>query len=339
MKPVGIVGSGCYIPKEIRTNEFFEQFEMLTSIDVFEKSGVKERRISARGELSSDMETKALLAAVENAGISIEDIDLILDGPNVNDQISPLNAPALQYKSGAKNAVAMNVDMACASLIPQLQVASALVGLGWYDTVACVVASVHSKFSDFTEKSCMILGDGAVAFILKPVSEGKGIISVHMETEGQFHRTVGVDWRLPYSQMKDYKFLGYTGGLKEDFYFYVNRTSEGGSEQIKESGPERLVDVIRKALAKVGYTQEDIDFFTPHNPTAYLCEEWRTRLGLPPEKMHITVEKFGTMGPASMAMNLHEASTMGKIKEGDLVVVGGPGGGFHNNAAVIRWGK
>lgn len=338
MKPVGIIGTGGYLPEQVRTNEWFDQFEMVSSIDVFNNSGVKERRIAAKGQLSSDMEAKALIAAVKNAGISIEDIDLILDGPNVNDQISPQNAAALQYKSGAKNAVAMNVDMACASLIPQIEVAWAMIAMGRYNTVACVVATNQSISCDYTEKACMILGDGAAAFILQAVSEGKGILSVHMETEGRFHNTVGISLRLPHALISEHKSLGHTAGLNEGIYFYVNRAEKEGVEGIRQSGI-KTSRAAEKALAKAGYSKEDIDFLILHNPSIVLVEEWRKALAVPKEKTYVTIEKYGNMGPATMGINLHEAAVAGKIKDGDLVVLCAPGAGFHFNAAVLRWGR
>lgn len=102
IRAAGIVGTGLYLPKEIRTNEWFKQFELLPFDELFDNTGVMERRVCAKGEKSSDMETKALLEAVKNAGINIEDVELILDGPNLHDQPQPGNAALVQYKSGAK---------------------------------------------------------------------------------------------------------------------------------------------------------------------------------------------------------------------------------------------
>lgn len=119
MKSAGIVGTGLYLPEEIRTNEWFNDFNLLSVGDIFDSAGVQERRICAKGQSATDMEVQALWSAVENAGISIDDIEMILDGPSLHDQLMPGNAAALQYKSGAKNAVAMNV--AGYHLVPTLR--------------------------------------------------------------------------------------------------------------------------------------------------------------------------------------------------------------------------
>ena len=149
MRSVGIVGTGSYLPEEIRTNEWFKQFDLASSLDLFNDSGILERRIHAKGERSSDMEVKALLAAVENAGISVDDIEMILDGATLQDQPMPANAAALQYKSGAKNAAAINVETACTSLISQIGVAWGMIASGIYDTIACVVSTSWTKVADY----------------------------------------------------------------------------------------------------------------------------------------------------------------------------------------------
>ncbi len=194
VRSAGIVGTGFYVPKEIRTNEWFESFDLMPVNEIFNNTGVKERRISADYEVSSYMEAKALLAAVEDAGIDIKDVDVILDGPNLPDQPSPGNAALLQRKSGAENAIAIDVSTACISLITQLDIAWAMIASGRYKTVACVVASMQTKVADHTEISCMMLGDGAAAMIVQEVPEGYGILSTHLETQGEYFRAVGADF-------------------------------------------------------------------------------------------------------------------------------------------------
>lgn len=338
IRSVGIVGTGLYVPEEVRTNEWFEQFNLLSLNKIFDHAGVMERRICAKGEMSSDMETKALLSAVNNAGIDIKDIDLILDGPNIHDQASPGNAALLQYKSGATNAIAINVDAACVSLISQLDIAWALIATGRYNTVACVVATMQTKTADYTDKSCMLLGDGAAAVIVQAVTQGKGILSTHLETDGRYFKAVGIDLRLPRALMRKYEGSSYLETPSERLYYFFDH-GELGLKEITRSGPIRTPEVALKALAKVGYTEKDIDFLITHQPSKILTEAWRETLGVPVEKTYDTIEKYGNMGPASIGSCLHEAVVSGKIKDGDLVLLAGPGAGFHFNAAVIRWGK
>lgn len=337
MKAVGIVGTGFYVPEEVRTNEWFKQFDLLPVDEIFDNAGVLERRICAKGEKSSDMEVKALLAAVENAGIKIEDVELILDGPIHRDQPAPGNASLVQYKSGAINAAAINVETACTSLISQMTFAWGLIGSGIYNTIACIGATNWTVTADYTEKNCMFLGDGAAALIMQAVSNGKGILANHLETDGSCWNAIGRNMRLPRALLENYTAANYLEGPREKVYFYIDRT-DSGIDAVRRASP-KIPEVAKKALVKAGYTEKDIDFLIPHNPSKILVDSWLKALDVPPEKSHITIEKFGNMSVASMGANLHEAVTMGKIKDGNLVVMCGPGAGFHYAAAVMRWGK
>ncbi|MCL4537696.1 MAG: 3-oxoacyl-ACP synthase III family protein [Nitrospirae bacterium] len=338
MRSVGIVGTGIYVPEEIRTNDWFKQFDLLPFDDLFDNAGVMKRRVCAKGEKSSDMETKALLAAVENAGISIEDVELILDGPNLHDQPQPGNAALVQYKSGAKNAAAINVESACTSLLSQITIAWALIRSGMYNTIACIGASNWTVTADYTEKNCMFLGDGAAALIMQPVSDSRGIVSTHLETDGSCWSAVGRNFRLPRALIENYRAGSYLEGPREKVFFYIDR-GDSGIEKIRRYGPTKIPEAAKKALAKTGNTEKDIDFLILHNPTQILVDTWQKALDVPDAKMHVTIEKYGNMSAASIGANLHEAVTMGKIKDGDLVVMCGPGAGFHYSAVVMRWGK
>ncbi len=338
MRSVGIVGTGSYLPEEVRTNEWFKQFDLASSLDLFNDSGILERRIHAKGERSSDMEVKALLAAVENAGISVEDVELILDGPNLRDQPAPGNAAIVQYKSGAKNAAAINVESACTSLLSQMTIAWGLIRSGMYNTIACIGATDWTKSADYTEKNCMLLGDGAAALIMQPVSQGKGILSTCIETDGSCWNAVGRNLRLPKALLENYEPGNYIEGSRERIYFYFNR-GDAGLDKVKEYGPVKVPEVVRKALSKANLNESDIDFLIPHNPAKKLVEAWLKALDIPSEKSHITLEKFGNMSAASMGANLYEAVAMGKMKDGDIVVMCGPGAGFHHAAVVMKWGK
>jgi len=178
MISAGIVGTGLYVPEEVRTNDWFKKLNMLPTDDIFDKSGVKERRICAKGEMSSDMEAKALLSAVENAGIDIEDIDFIFNGPVINEAIAPGHGPAVKHKAGAKNAATFTVEGTCSSLISQIATAWGMISTGTYKTIACVVGCNWTLAADYTEKTCMIMGDGAAAVIMQPVSPGKGFLAI-----------------------------------------------------------------------------------------------------------------------------------------------------------------
>ncbi len=338
-KSVGIIGTGLYVPDEIRTNDWFNKLSPRSLDRIFDQAGVKERRVCAQNELASDMEAKALLAAVENAGISIGDVEMMFAGSTLNDQPQPGNASALHHKVGAnKNTGSMNVETACASLLSQITVAYSMIAAGLYKTVACVVSVNWTKTADLTDRSCMFMGDGAAAVIMQPVSAGKGILGIHLETHGQHHLGVGINFRLPRAYIEEYQAADYLHGGREQMYFYMDKNHEGFRE-IGAAGPTIMPEISKKALAKAGYTTADIDFFIPHNPSKILTNAWREGLGVAPEKMHTTIEKYGNMSAASIGANLHECNIYNKLKDGDLVVMCAPGAGYQYAAVVLRWGK
>jgi 3-oxoacyl-[acyl-carrier-protein] synthase III len=338
-KGVGIVGTGLYLPKEIRTNEWFKKLNLLpVDNDILDNAGVLERRICAKDEKSSDMETNALLAAVEDAGISVEDIELILDGPCFHDQPQPGNASLVQYKSGAKNAAAINVETACTSLLSQMVIGWGLIKSGIYNTVACIVSSNWTQAADYTEKSCMFMGDGASAVIMQPLSDGKGILSSYLETDGTDWGAIGHNIRLPRALLTNYKEADYLKGAREKLYYYIDRSDQGVG-RIRRLGPVKTPDVVKKALNKAGYTEKDIDFLITTNGTIMLADLWMEALRVPEKKRYITVKKYGHMSAPGLGVNLHEAVKTGKIKTGDLVVLCCPGIGFNWAAVVMRWGK
>ncbi|MFK5892291.1 MAG: ketoacyl-ACP synthase III [Pseudomonadota bacterium] len=338
IKSAGIVGTGLYVPKKVITNDWFDESMLLSIDNIFDEAGVKERRFCAENEKASDMEVKALLSAVKNAKISIDDIELILDGPSLHDQLMPGNAATLQHKSGAKNAASMNVETACTSLISQIVIASNLIATGAYKTIACVVSANWSRVADYTEKSCMFIGDGASAVIMQAVSEGKGVLAHHLETDGETCDGLGINMRLPRAYIQDYQATDYLKSPKERLYFYIDR-KHAGFKEIKNSGPTKTPDVAKKALAKAGYTQSDIDFLISHNPSNILTKLWREALDVPIEKTYTSIEKYGNMSAASIGANLHEASVKGKLKDGDIVVMCAPGAGYHYASVVLKWGK
>lgn len=338
MIAAGIVGTGLYVPQEKRTNEWFNKFDLLPVDDVLDDAGVVTRRICAESERASDMEVEALLAAVKNAEISINDIDLILDGPTLHDQSMPGNAARVQYKSGAKNAAAINVESACTSLISQIVIAQGLILSGAYKTIACVTSTDWTKAADYTEKNCMLLGDGAAALIMQPVSEGKGILGAHLETDGSCWGAIGCNVRPQRGNIDRDVSDDSPEETQEKVYFYVDR-GDAGIGEIKNSGPTKTPAAAKKALSKAGYTEKNIDFLICHNPTISLVDAWRKDLGVEQEKTYTTIEKYGNMSGASMGANLHEAVIAGKIKDGNLVVMCAPGAGYHYAAVVMRWGK
>ncbi len=335
---VGVIGTGLYVPRQVRDNQWFEQFDMLSLDELFDDSGVQERRVCAEGETGADMEAQAVRAAVNNAGLELDDVELILVGPALHDQPMPGNAAMVQYKSGAQNAASINVESACTTLISQMAMAVGLIRGGLYRNVVCVTSANWTKVADLTEKSCMIMGDGAAAVVMGEVAEGRGVLSVHLETDGSKSGAIGCNKRLPRALIRDYQAADYLLRGQEQVYFYVDR-NDGGMDEIRSTGPTKTPDAAKKALTKVGLTTADIDFAITHNPTRPLVQAWQEALNVSAEQTHTTLHKFGNMSGASIGANLHEAATLGKLNDNDLVIMCAPGAGYHYAGLVMRWGR
>jgi 3-oxoacyl-[acyl-carrier-protein] synthase III len=275
------------------------------------RTGIEERRIADDNTNSSDMGLAAAQKAIEDAGITAEDIDLILVATVTPDQPFPSVACMLQERLGAKKAAAMDVSAACAGFMYGIITGKQFVESGAYKYVLVVGVEKLSKITDWNDRNTAVLfGDGAGAVIVGAVSEGRGILSFELGADG-------------------------TGSkhLYQDEYIIMNGR-EVFKFAVRQMG-ESCVHVLEKA----GLTKDDVDFLIPHQANIRIMEASRQRLELPVEKMSKTVNKYGNTSSASIPISLVEEIEAGKIKDDDLIVMVGFGGGLTWGAIAIRWGK
>src|SRR3954451_17086529 len=307
----GIVGMGRYLPKKILTNHDLEK--MMDTSDEWIKTmtGVEERRIAAENENTSDMAFAAAQKAIQNAGITAADIDLILVATVTPDSPFPSVACRIQERLGATKAAAMDVSAACAGFMYGIVTAKQFIETEVYKYVLVVGVEKLSKVTDWSDRNTAVLfGDGAGATIIGPVSEGRGILSFELGADGTGAKHLYQD-----------EFIIMNG--REVFKFAVRQMAESS------------VHVIEKA----GLTKDDVDFLIPHQANIRIMEASRQRLELPVEKMSKTVHKYGNTSAASIPISLVEEIEAGKIKDDDIIVMVGFGGGLTWGAIAIRWGK
>ncbi|WP_061569770.1 beta-ketoacyl-ACP synthase III [Caldibacillus debilis] len=307
----GIIGIGRYIPEKVVTN--FDLEKMMDTSDewIRTRTGIEERRIASDRTGTSDMAYEASLRALENAGITAEDIDLILTATVTPDYSFPSVSCVLQERLGAKNAAAMDISAACSGFIYGMVTAKQFIESGAYRYVLVVGAEKLSKITNWDDRNTAVLfGDGAGAAVMGPVSDGKGILSFELGADGSGGKYLYQD-----------KYICMNG--REVFKFAVRQMGESA------------VHVIEKA----GLKTEDVDFFIPHQANIRIMEAARERLGLPREKMSVTVNKFGNTSAASIPISIVEEVEAGKIKDGDIVVMVGFGGGLTWGALAMRWGR
>jgi 3-oxoacyl-[acyl-carrier-protein] synthase III len=307
----GIVGIGRYLPEKIVTNADLEKVMDTSDEWIRTRTGIEERRIADENTNTSDMGLVAAQNAIKNAGISPEDIDLILVATVTPDQPFPSVACMLQERLGAKKAAAMDVSAACAGFMYGIITGKQFVESGAYKYVLVVGVEKLSKITDWNDRNTAVLfGDGAGAVIVGEVSEGRGILSFELGADG-------------------------TGSkhLYQDEYIIMNGR-EVFKFAVRQMG-ESCVHVLEKA----GLTKDDVDFLIPHQANIRIMEASRQRLELPVEKMSKTVHKYGNTSSASIPISLVEEIEAGKIKDDDLIVMVGFGGGLTWGAIAIRWGK
>ena len=310
---VGVISPGHYVPENIVTNEDLEKIVDTTDEWIRTRTGIEERRIAKDDEDSSDMAFKAAERALEDAGLTAEEIDLIIVATVTPDTPFPSVANIIQDRLGANNAAAYDVAAACAGFLYGLVTGQQFIEAKAYKHVLVVGVDKLSKITDWTDRNtCVLLGDGAGAVVLGEVSEGKGILSFELGSDGSGGKHL-------YQSKEDYLVMN----GREVFKFAVRQM------------PESSVNVVEKA----GLNTEDVDYLIPHQANIRIMEASRKRLGIPDEKMAKTIRKYGNNSSASVPIALSESVKEGKINDGDVLVLVGFGGGLSWGAAAIRWGK
>ncbi|MCM3741099.1 ketoacyl-ACP synthase III [Oceanobacillus luteolus] len=309
---VGILGTGHYVPTKLVTNKDMEKLVDTTDEWIRTRTGIEERRFAEDDIDTSDMSYHAALGALEEANVSPEEIDLILVATVTPDTPFPSVACKIQDRLGATNAAALDVGAACAGFIYGLVTAEQFVKAGAYKKVLVVGADKLSKIINWEDRStCVLLGDGAGAVVVGEVGEGKGMLSFELGSKGAGGKDLFQN-KEGYMEMNG----------REVFKFAVRQM------------PESTVNVVEK----IGLDKQDVDYLVPHQANIRIMDAARERLGISPEKMATTITKYGNNSSASIPMALSESVKNGKIKDNDLVVLVGFGGGLAWGSTAIRWG-
>ncbi|WP_036697216.1 beta-ketoacyl-ACP synthase III [Paenibacillus taiwanensis] len=326
MRSVGIIGTGKYVPERILTNEDLAQLVDTNDEWIVSRTGMKERRIAAEHEATSDLAYKAAVRALESSGITAEQLDLIVVCTVTPDMAFPSTACLVQEKLGAKKAAAFDLSAACAGFIYGLATASNFVKTGIYNYTLVIGAECLSRITDYTDRNtCVLFGDGAGAAVLGPVADGRGFQSFELGADGTGQELLKIEGggsRLPASveTLEDKRHYIYMNG-REVFKFAVRIMGSAAEE----------------ALAKAGKTKEDIDLFIPHQANMRIIQSAIERLHVPVEKCVINLPRYANTSAASIPIALAEAAEEGRLSEGDTVVLVGFGGGLTWGASVITW--
>ena len=309
----GVLGTGHYLPKKIVTNHDMEKIVDTNDEWIRTRTGIEERRFAEDDVDTSDMAYYAALEALEEADVSAEDLDLILVATVTPDTPFPSVACMIQDKLGALKAAAMDVSAACSGFMYGMITAKQFIETGAYKKILVVGSEKLSKITNWEDRStCVLLGDGAGAVVMGEVPDEKGILSFELGANGAGGKELYQD---------ENGFMVMNG--REVFKFAVRQM------------PESTVNVVEK----IGLNKEDVDYLIPHQANIRIMDAARERLGISEDKMAKTIKKYGNNSSASIPMALSESVKDGKIKDDDLVVLVGFGGGLTWGAVALRWGR
>lgn len=328
VRPVGILGIGSYVPETIVTNHDLENRIDTSDEWIVERTGIRERRVVEAGQATSHLATKAAERALAHAGVSAEEIDLIIVGTVSPDMVFPSVACLVQDNLKAVNAAAFDLTAVCSGFVYGLVTASAFISCGTYKKVLVIGAEALSAITDWTDRNtAVIFGDGAGAVVLGETERGYGLLGFHLGAEGaggDLLKLPAGGSRLPASAETVAKRLHFTQMDGNEVFKFA----------IKIMG-----DAANKALEDANLSPADVDFLVPHQANMRIITSAAKRLGLPMDKVVVNVDKYGNTSAASIPLALDEAVKSGKIQNGDILTLVGFGGGLTWGAAVVKWNK
>jgi len=326
LRPVGVIGTGKYVPEKILTNSDLEKMVDTNDEWIVSRTGIRERHIAAPDQATSDLAYEAAVKALETAGMTGGDLDLIIVATITPDSSFPSTACILQDKLGAKGAAAFDLSAACSGFVYGLATATSFIQSGMYNNALVIGADTLSRITDYTDRNtCVLFGDGAGAVILGEVPEGRGFKSFDLGAEGaggSLLKLEGGGSRLPASEETI---------ANKQHYIYMNGR-EVFKFAVRVMGTA-TVDVLEKA----GLDRTDVDLFVPHQANIRIIQSAMQRLELPEEKVVVNVDKYANTSAASIPLALVEAAEEGRMKEGDTVLMVGFGGGLTWGASVLVW--
>ena len=317
-----IVGAGCYLPGRVVTNAELARRVDTSDEWIVQRTGIRERHIAADDEFTSHLGIKAAQAALADAGLTPEDVDLIVCATSTPDNTFPATATAIQAGLGITRGFAFDLQAVCSGFVYGLGTVDGLLRNGMAKRALLIGAETFSRLLDWTDRTtCVLFGDGAGAVVIEAQEQpgaitDRGILTTHLRSDGRHKLKLYVDGGPSSTQT--------VGHLRME-----------GREVFKHA-VSMITDVIKDAFAATGYTARDLDWFVPHQANRRIIDGSVIKLGLDPAKVIITVDKHGNTSAASIPLALCAGIADGRIKKGDLVMFEAMGGGFTWGASLVR---
>ena len=317
-----IAGTGSYLPERVLTNADLETFVETSDAWIQERTGIRQRHLAADGETTGDLAYQAALRAMEAAGVTGADLDLVVLGTTTPDIIFPSTACLLQHRLGANGCAAFDVNAACSGFVYALSVADKFVKSGAAKCALVVGAETLSRMLDWSDRStCVLFGDGAGAVVLKPDTE-TGILSTHLHADGGYKHLL-------------YNPVGVSVGFKDEKNHGVRVLMEG--RDVFKVAVKTLDAVVEETLAANGLDKHEIDWLIPHQANLRIIAATAKRLDLPMERVVVTVDRHANTSAGSVPLALDHAVRSGRIQRGELLLLEAFGGGFTWGSALLRY--
>jgi 3-oxoacyl-[acyl-carrier-protein] synthase III len=325
-----IIGTGSYMPEKVLTNEDLSKIVDTSDEWITTRTGIRERRIAAEGQATSDMAAEAARRALADAGVAPEEVNLIVVATVTPDMFFPSTACFVQKKIGASNAVCFDISAACSGFLYALQVARHFINTGNRTTALVIGAEKLSSLINWQDRNtCVLFGDGAGAAVIRRAEE-------ETDAPGRVLSTVmGSDGNLA-------DLLKVPGGgsacpiTAENALSRPNTIHMEGRETFKHA-VTRMCQASEQALEMAGLTKQDITLIIPHQANLRIIHAIADRLGLPHDKAFINLDKYGNTSAATIPVALDEANRAGRLKRGDILLLVAFGGGFTWASSVVRW--
>lgn len=318
-----VTGTGSSLPPHIMTNRDFDGVVETSDEWIVQRTGIRERRIAGEGETSASLGEAAARNALDAAGRTVADIDMIIVATSTPDNTFPATAANIQHRLGMTHGFAFDIQAVCTGFVYAITTADQYIKSGMAKRALVIGAETFSRILDWSDRTtCVLFGDGAGAIVLE-AEEGKGtnadrgVLAASLRCDGTHERKLYVDGGASSTQT--------VGHLRME-----------GREVFKHA-VGMITDVIEDALAVAGTGIDELDWFVPHQANRRIIEASAKKLGIPMEKVVITVDRHGNTSAASVPLALDEAARDGRIKRGDLVMLEAMGGGFTWGASLLRW--
>ena len=325
-RTVSIIGTGSYVPERVLTNAELEKSVDTSDEWIVGRTGIRERRLAAKDEFTSDMAANAAKRALEQAGMEAKEIDLIIVATVTPDMFFPSTACFVQQKIGAKRAACFDISAACSGFLYGIEIAQQFITSSTYNTVLVIGADKLSSIVDWEDRNtCVLFGDGAGAAILHTRAGSHGVVHTYMGSDGSMSDALympGGGCRFP--------------STPETIAQRLNTIKMNGKETYKYA-VNALLKAANAALEGAGLTTDDLACIIPHQANLRIIEAVAARMNVPIEKFMVNLDRFGNTSAAAVAIALDEANRTERMKLGDYVLLIVFGGGLTWASSVIQW--